>query len=503
MTDMTSSTRLIRTRVATQDDLWARRAYSQPFSVIVTQEQLEQLQTREYRTHSSLVASALHAVGDTFCLGPVRLFWHAKERCKTPLPGTDQAQACKGRSIKAVSGVGALALAVPGVVSTLVGVPVRALEHRWRPLFQFMNLAPAGYKPPTIHLTQERPFDVWTANLGLVPSSVCYMNDVRGSEERASELARAILAARQPPTMICAQELWNEDAAKAFITGLGDRYPFMIHNVAPQIVGMNASVAIFSQHPISEVAFEKFEDMVFPHSLPPRGILRVRVETEKGPLYVYNLHTQSMREDKHSEARLKQLGQLRAMMRRDKERDAGAIQVVMGDFNITDLNEDGQRCGAKADETLAYFHEHFDDLFLNDHDRSGKRTSGEPQFLNDDNAVMGLEGLPEPRASWYNGPMQTTAELRAGWGTDGWFGRQEADRARYDRIATLAQSAGPHLIGRVESRRWTMVPAGGTRPVSGCSDHLIVHGRLWLDGSSAESKGDGKGDAKTEEKKGS
>jgi endonuclease/exonuclease/phosphatase family metal-dependent hydrolase len=470
---------------------WASRLYSREFSVTVDRKGLERLERRDFATHSNACAEALHRVGE-WLLTPTYWFIQSVARANNPLPGANKECTWRGRQITNRAKVSAALTAVPTMVSLPLGLSVRAMAHGWRPLVSVLNAAPPDYRPPKIYLDAERPLHIRSANLCLVPRSVAIAIDVRDPVERARELGQAMLDDPHPPSIIFVQEAWNEDAVKALWAIAKKRYYFGICHVAPQIVGMNASVMVLSQHPIEELVFERYKNMVTTHSPPPRGILRVTLATEKGSLLVYNSHTQSMRGGAFSKARLLQLQQLQAMVQRDAEANAGVWQLIVGDLNSPDFLENGKPSSPDETPVLSYLHSHFDDLFLKDHDRSGIRTAGHPRFLAADNQKMGQYNFDEPRASWYDGPMGNCPE--AFWGREGWFSKQHATRTRYDYIATPKnqQVAGRRLTGHVEMRRYVVKSTAQSAP----SDHLPVDALIWVEAVNTPSqKGTREGNA--------
>jgi endonuclease/exonuclease/phosphatase family metal-dependent hydrolase len=419
--------------------------------------------------HEGELAEAAHVMSETLLL-PTRWFVQAITRFKQPAPGQDKESVWWNRGVKVVSGFTAVGMAMQALVSLVVGLPLRWIEHGWRPFMGVLNAAPEGFRPATVRLTPEEPLHVRSANLCLVPKHVASGVDVRDPVERAQQIAQSWVSDPNRPKIVFLQEGWNEDAVKALHEGAKEVYPFGILNVAPQIVGMNASVGVLSQLPIEEVVFERYRNMVAPHSIPPRGILRVRIQTDRGPVLFYNSHTQSMRSEEYARARLSQLQQLNEMVARDAQSEPNVLQCIVGDLNTPTHLEDGRPVHAEEQRVQTYLHQRFQDLFLQDHDAQGVRTQGMPRWLNTDNGRMGLE-LEEPRASWYNGPMDLYPA--AGWGTRAWFGRQPALTTRYDYVAV---PNGNRLTGRVEMRRY-VVPRGTQ---SAPSDHLQVDAELWV-----------------------
>lgn len=468
----------------------AHLVYPKPY--VVTIDSFEKKST--FSIHNNAFFEVLHEINERWVLLPCKTFLCAQASFVEPFPG-EKKQALFWHILAKKTAALSVSLFTftPALISLAYGMTIRALEHKYRPFLQYLQ-RPASVKK-TVTLDKDMPLHIAAFNVSFTPTCVNIKMDLRPPVERAIELAHSILNDSFRPEVLMIEEGWHEEALEVFCTLLSQVYPHIIYHVAPHIFGMSSGIAVFSEHEIEEVKFMRFENMIPFHSLPPRGVLRVRLATTKGPLYLYGgIHTQSMDGFAYAQARLKQLKQLENFLEEDK----GTLQVIMGDLNICLHDLYGQKNPTEK-VVLDEFHSHFDDLFLKDHDsETGLRTKGKPLFLEHDNKRMHLD-LPEPVASWYDGPFtqepyrskniktlmndclqngfcppEVCQEAReSNWGTNLWFLQQNAQNPRYDYIAIPKKSS---LDGRVEIRRivmesWKQSPS---------SDHLPVHALIWM-----------------------
>lgn len=468
---------------------YAHRVYPKPY--VVTIDSFEK--KNSFAVHNYPLLTTLHHINERLILLPCKTFLYAQATFIEPFPGANKDQPLWHTLAKKTTSLSvSLFTFTPALISLGYGMAIRALEHKFRPFLQYL------YTPKNseekITLEKENPLHIAAFNVSFTPTCVNIKMDLRPPVERAKELAKSIINDPHRPKVLIIEEGWHEEALQEFCILLREVYPHIIYHVAPHIFGMSSGIAVFSAYEIEEVKFLRFENMIPFHSLPPRGVLRVRLATTKGPLYLYGgIHTQSMDGFACAKARLHQIRQLKNFVDEEK----GSLQVIMGDLNICLHDLYGQKNPTET-PVIEEFNQHFEDLFLKDHDLdTGLRTKGKPLFLEHDNKRMHLI-LPEPVASWYDGPFMREPIkskaikaleadcLRNGfnppklckklslptWGTRLWFLEQSAQNPRYDYIAV---PKGSPLDGLVEIRRivmesWQQSPS---------SDHLPVHALIW------------------------
>jgi endonuclease/exonuclease/phosphatase family metal-dependent hydrolase len=475
--------------------------YPETFSIELTQKDLKEVASETFRTHLSKKSEVAHLLTEQLVLLPFYAFIHAQSYCVQSCPGAGkETPSWQAKIIKITAATSSALTFFPGFHSLLLGLTLRALTHTDRPFVQYLR---SSDEKRSIALSEGSPFHIATHNVSLTPSSVNIKMDLRPPMERAHELAEALLEDPHPPALLMIEEGWHEGALKVLCTRLQKTYPHILHSVAPGFWGMSSGIAFFSKHEIEDIKYVRFEKMPFPHNLPLRGFLRVRLATEKGPLYVYGgVHTHSMCDCEGAELRKAQLKQLTQAVSDDALKNPACLQIVMGDLNTTPVDLFGHDHQNQPEgEVWRGLQQDFEDLFLRDHDVWGNRNRSTAHFLALDNARMGLS-LDEPCASWYDGPFLREPErgailsqmredlekhdvdfpvIAAGkgiskepsWGTTRWFEEQMAVNARYDAILLPHGSA---LTGYAEIRRIVM-KAGS---VSAASDHLPVHALIWL-----------------------
>jgi endonuclease/exonuclease/phosphatase family metal-dependent hydrolase len=460
-----------------------------------------------FHTHTSIHAERLHWVSETILL-PGR--WNAQllGYVIEPLPGANKNSSLWGSAIR-ITSLALWIITLPlAAVSFVIAFPLRCIDHRYRPAISYMDnsLECRAKSKGEFVLTRERPLHIRTHNVGFVTSSMSITGDLRPPVQRAKELAQSIVEDSNQPDVIFFQETFHENATQVLCEGIKSVYPYIVHSVAPQISGFNSGCMVASKYPMGEVVFQRLNHMLAPETMAPRGIIRVRLESSQGPVLLYGVHTQALLGKERADARFQQLEEIRKFMALyAADSPPGIMQVVMGDFNTSVVTAWGENNiepkGQPEEPVLERLNQHFDDLFLRDHEPiNGARTSDEPFFTNIDNARR-VERLVEPRGSWFHGPfanpglllplkmrydrwkneypaptrMDTISSQVSTWGTRAWRARQTANTARFDYIL-LPKSPQNRLDGRVEMRR-TTVPANAQ---SASSDHLPLDGRIWI-----------------------
>ncbi len=450
----------------------------------------------EFHTHSCPRAEKLHCISEAILL-PARLNLQLVARVIQPLPGKNKDSYLLGIAIRIASLAGAIILLPVSLISSVIGLPLRIIDHSYRPLIS--HITTAKKDPIPLQLTKDSPLHIRTHNLGFVTSSMSIIGDLRAPEERAKEVVESIRHDPQRPDIIFFQEAFHEDATKLLCEGLKNEYPYIIHSIHPHLSGFSSGTAVASKYPLKDIEFEPFYSLVGPECLTPRGVIKVSVDTAKGPLHIYGVHTQALHGEERAKSRLNNLEELK----REIDRHPDDLQVIVGDFNTSRLTvwgEDNIEPKNQAEgEVLERLEGYFDDLYLRDHEeKTGKRTEGTPRYLSIDNARM-QEQLEEPSGSWYYGPfadkgtilywkmrldrlwhgreepqkVEGIAEEPSFWGREGWHAKQIANTCRLDYI--LLPKKNNKLDGRVEIRR-TIVPKDSQ---SASSDHLPVDGTIW------------------------
>lgn len=492
---------------ASQAIPFACYTYDETQQIAVPENVKQDLQTSEYTTHTSIHAENLHAVSQALFL-PGRLFLQNVSKVIEPTPGEYKDHLIWRLTTRISSFTKAFFLALPAILLSPVALVMRAIDHRYRPAISLLVTAENQNDEQKLSLAQ-KPLHIRTHNLGFVPTFMSTVGDLRDPIERAHEVVASIAQdTQQQPDIICFQETFHEDAAQVLCEELKRIYPYIVHNVAPQIGGFNSGTMIASKYPIKEIEFERFGEMMGVEKLSPRGITKVRLETEEGNDFcLYSVHTVALIGEERANARVKQIEQIAAFMERDKQENPNINQVLVGDFNTSRVTAWGEDNNDQFERpVLKKFKENFDDLYRKDHHKvTGVRTEGTTSmFLDNDKKRLNRPDLVEPSGSWYLGPFankgivmrckEAWERYRADipdpsvavdleestWGTKAWTETQPAKSARFDYVCL--RKGDEALDGDVEIRR-VITPHNKQ---SASTDHLPVDAIIRLRQPEAE-----------------
>lgn len=487
----------------------AGHLYSDRYKTEVGASQLAILESKRYKTHTSLHAERLHQVSETLFL-PARYNSQLLARVFQPCPGANKGHPAWQIAMRVAAFVLWLITLPLAFASALIAFPLRCIDHAYRPAISFLNNSASVIArkktQADLELTQNNPLHVRTHNLGLTSTTVSIIGDLRDPKVRAREIVESIVQDPCKPDIIFFQEAFHEDATSILCEGIKQKYPYIIHSVLPQISGFNSGALIASKYPITDVKFQRLSHMQGPELMSPRGIIRVSLKSNHGSVLLYGVHTQALLGENRARARHEQLEEIRKYMESDAEATPEALQIVMGDFNtsrVTAWGEDNLKPKGQAEEkTYKRLQEYFDDIYLRDHDElTGQRTEGKALYLPVDNERL-AEELPEPTGSWYLGPYAEpgfflTAAKRldrlfydrppprlakgitvpkSSWGTRAWRKEQAACTARFDYILLPKSKAESQLEGRAEIRRIFVPQEAQSAP----SDHLPVDALIWI-----------------------
>lgn len=456
---------------------------------------LTPIQSSTFTTHTSSYAEKLHQVSEWICT-PAKYNTQLLAHVINPLPGAHKDWPLLA-TITRIACFILWILSIPFAMgSFLLGFPLRCIDHWYRPVMSYFEAEDKSKAKQVTDLSEQNPLHVRTHNLGFTTSTLSIVGDLRSVTTRALEVARNIVEDPHKPDLIFFQEAFHEDATEVLCKEIQNEYPYIIHNVLPQISGFNSGAMIASKYPLERVEFHRLGHMLGPETASPRGIIKAQIQSARGPVSIYGVHTQALLGEKRAESRYFQLEQIKKVMEEDPN-----IKILLGDFNTSAVTAWGEDNASQADQkVMQRLNEFFQDFYLQDHDsKTGRRKEGVAQFLESDNQRMG-QTFPEPSGSWYHGPFAEpgallslkmwfdrwkagrptpekmegiTLETPATWGTSEWYKNQTANTARFDYIL---QPQGQNLQGRIEIRRVVM-PLGSQ---SGASDHLPVDGLLWL-----------------------
>jgi len=376
------------------------------------------------------------------------------------------------------------------VVSLASGLPLHIYGHKERP---FISLIDQSHRVSPLSQTRSQ-LDMRSYNLGFTYECTSVLGDLRSPVKRAQEITKHIIEEEQKPDIICFQEAFHLDATKILCNGIKEHYPFIIHNVAPHVMGLCSGLVIASRYPIEEVFFRRFTDLIGPESLTTRGLLGLRIKLgQQAYANVYNTHLQAILGKERAQIRLNQLQKIvnwidedtkHDQMRKDHRLKIG--DFLMGDLNFSVLDLQGRR-NISENPFRSLLQKHFVDAFLKEHDElTGKRLQGRAHYV--------PSHLEEPCGSVYTGLQASdfvfkikelfekifygfkageqikNPNVKASWGTPDWSkGSRDARVARYD-FQLLKRPLNPlvNICGTAEIEHIS------NNTQSGSSDHLPI-----------------------------
>jgi endonuclease/exonuclease/phosphatase (EEP) superfamily protein YafD len=221
------------------------------------------------------------------------------------------------------------------MLPTLVLLPINLLFRPWLGWFQVIPVATfiAAYgrlfapRPAATQPTTKRTIKILTFNL-----------------HGEAEILQPILdiLRTSDADIISVQEL-SIEAADCFKTALADLYPNQSLYPSEQA---SRGQGIFSRHPIKNPTYWR-NPQIARHSL---GHLRLEVDFDGTPITVYNAHPlhPGMANDGFS---TRPRGQEIDVVLAKAVKDTGAV-LIMGDFNMTDQNEDYERITAQFGDSF-------------------------------------------------------------------------------------------------------------------------------------------------------
>lgn len=112
-----------------------------------------------------------------------------------------------------------------------------------------------------------------TWNLAAMHSTLRAMNRTRPVGQRMNEVVEYVKKDSNDPDVLCFQEVFTEKATKILVRGLREKYPYVIHSVGKNTVGLNAGLMIFSKYPIEAAKFKPFTQRYGQNKLSQKGVL--------------------------------------------------------------------------------------------------------------------------------------------------------------------------------------------------------------------------------------
>ncbi len=462
--------------------------------ITLTKEDLEKRFTSSFATHPLHCSFAKKAERLSHYISlPFRVSLRCLAYSFEPLPGEYKNHSSIFILAKKIAAFAlAILLSIPALVSLAFALPLHAYSHAYKSDLSMIHnpkVFSAKTSPESLH--------VRTHNLGFVYEFFRVVGDLRDVKTRACEIAAWIENDPALPEVIVFQEGFHIDATEILCNRLKEKYPYVIHSIAPHISGLNNGAIIASRHPIQEFSYRPFDNMLGPERWSTRGLLKIRIEKEQKKFDIYAAHLQALLGKSRAEVRKTQMQQIVSWIDEDQKKNQSDIQILLGDMNASKISVWGEE-NHEDDGCFDIMSQHFHDLFLNDHDELGQRTKGDVLYTRADSPDE-LQTLPEPTGSWYIGPFahkgvglqakewyervcNGLAKKRLAkqpptehhWGTKKWSSKQLACTARLDYILRYKQAKTDQrgLSDRAEIRRVKVSSQTQSAP----SDHLPVDG---------------------------
>ena len=170
---------------------------------------------------------------------------------------------------------------------------------------------------------------IMTWNVFMRPS---ILND--GQLDRIDSTAAFLKAS--DADIIVLQELFHRRARKRLIKSLEATYPYYTSRGPKSEFNVASGVAILSKYPIESETHVPFKRATGSDRLARKGVIKAKVKTNKGELFVLGTHLQAGEGNKRKGVRKRQLETL-AEVSESLPEDANVL--IAGDFNIDASSE--------------------------------------------------------------------------------------------------------------------------------------------------------------------
>lgn len=301
---------------------------------------------------------------------------------------------------------------------------------------------------------KEQTLHLMTYNTALMPSYIRNVNDMRSSVQRAKEIADQLLECDETemPDCICLQECFSIEATKILCEALNKKYPYVLHSIAPNEVGLSSGLVVASKYKIIDIQYRPFSMAAREDALANKGLLGMTVDLGNDKhVRIYNTHLQAGDRKVQSTARFQQMEQVKQWVEEDARKGNYAGVFLSGDFNAAWVTQKGIR-SHDYQKMENVFGPCFVNPYYQDYqDHFEQTTSRAPLF----------QDKKHPSGSWFDKP-------NGAWGTEKWDGKT-LEEAVYDHIFLHQPKGQKTLPARSQIR---FLEKEGS--VSGSSDHLPV-----------------------------
>lgn len=297
---------------------------------------------------------------------------------------------------------------------------------------------------PRRQTTFDGGIKIITLNTALMPEYISTINNMRPPYERAHEIATRLL--RIDAEVICLQEVFDHPSTERLCEELKERYPFIIHSVAPRWFGLNSGLFIASKYEMISPSFWHFDTLSGGDLYANKGVLATSlVVTGRKVIHLFNTHLQA--QNGRWKERLVAIEQIKSIVSKRMYDDSLNLgSLVCGDFNIAPLTDEG-------DPDITWSHpwslnimtRYFQNFYVETKLRK-------PASLEDD-----INGT-----FWNMSPEHS-------WGGEGWEARP------------LEGCTFDHILGRSPSGLHTLRGTVRISPImEDSSDHLLMGGTIFF-----------------------
>ncbi len=187
------------------------------------------------------------------------------------------------------------------------------------------------------------PLRMITFNLGALPEWITVRNQLTPVSERIDGFIEYLQNNPDKYHCIALQELFDQFAIAEIVKRCRNIFPYMLVDVAPQIVGMNSGLAILSKFPLNNPSFRGFKDLRGDDAWANKGVLRAKVDLgNNNHVVLFNAHLQAGYSENAQIHRKSCLDEIETLYDERVSPDItnAAAVYTMGDLNITYFDED-------------------------------------------------------------------------------------------------------------------------------------------------------------------
>ena len=194
---------------------------------------------------------------------------------------------------------------------------------------------------------------VFTANVLCFPDNFSYFfGGVSPWPSRIDTLAKKIISTNAD--IICLQEIWDKEVARALIDLLKDKYFYFIYDagnqygtLSPEEIGFNSGLFVASRIPLENITFTPFAHIKPIKAGVKRGAIRAQFTAGNAKWTLVTTHLQNGTDDEAAQIRKGQFDQCVSLLGQDKG-------FILGDFNINAFSDEFESSALSRDFSIPY-----------------------------------------------------------------------------------------------------------------------------------------------------